>query len=119
MGRRSPMTTPAAPCKGEIWLVNLDPTMGDEMRKFRPAVVMSRDALGTLALRVVVPVTAWQDRFRDCEWLVRIDPDAANGLDKPSAADTFQVRSLSVRRLARRLRHLSDRDAQRVADGLK
>ena len=32
--------------RGEVWLVNLDPTIGDEIRKMRPAVVVSRDALG-------------------------------------------------------------------------
>jgi len=84
--------------KGEIWLVNLDPTMGDEIRKMRPAIVVSRDALGVLALRVVVPVTGWQDRFDGCDWLVRIDPDGSNKLDKPSTADTLQVRSVSTRR---------------------
>src|SRR5947208_2596762 len=119
MGRRSPMTTPAAPCKGEIWLVNLDPTMGDEMRKFRPAVVMSRDALGTLALRVVVPVTAWQDRFADCDWLVRLEPDASNGLEKVSAADTFQVRSISCRRFVRLLGRLSSSDQGLIVEGLR
>ena len=62
------------PAKGEVWLVNLEPTIGDEMRKTRPAVVMSADALGVLALRAVVPLTNWQDKFRDWEWLVRVDP---------------------------------------------
>ena len=59
--------------KGEIWLVHLDPTVGDEIRKMRPAIVVNRDALGVLALRVVVPVTAWQDRFQGCDWLVRLE----------------------------------------------
>jgi mRNA interferase MazF len=105
--------------KGEIWLVSLDPTVGDEIRKMRPAIVVSRDALGVLALRVVVPVTAWQDRFQACDWLVRLDPDASNNLDKPSAADTFQVRSVSTRRFVRCLGHLSDADMERISEGLK
>jgi len=54
------------PLAGEVWLVNLDPTIGDEIKKVRPVVVVSRDTIGVLALRVVVPVTAWQDRFRVC-----------------------------------------------------
>ena len=57
------------PSKGEVWLVNLDPTIGDEMRKTRPGVIMSADALGVLGLRAVVPLTNWQDKFRDWEWL--------------------------------------------------
>jgi mRNA interferase MazF len=105
--------------QGEVWLVNLDPTIADEIRKTRPAVIVSRDAIGVLALRVVVPITAWQDRFQDCDWLVRIDPDNNNGLDKPSAADTFQVRSISSRRFIRKLARLTDLDLVRVAEGLK
>jgi mRNA interferase MazF len=103
--------------KGEVWPVNLDPTIGDEIRKMRPAAVVSLDALGVLALRVVVPVTAWQDRFQGCDWLIRLDPDASNGLDKPSTADTFQVRSVSTRRFVRCLGHLSDADVERVSEG--
>ncbi|HPM81175.1 MAG TPA: type II toxin-antitoxin system PemK/MazF family toxin [Candidatus Anammoximicrobium sp.] len=105
--------------KGEIWLVNLDPTVGDEIRKMRPAIVVNRDALGVLALRVVVPVTAWQDRFQGCDWLVPLDPDASNKLDKPSTADTFQVRSVSTRRFVRCLGHLSEADMERVGEGLR
>ncbi len=104
--------------QGEIWLVNLDPAVGDEIRKTRPAIVVSRDALGVLALRVVVPVTGWQEQFQGCDWLVRIDADAANHLDKPSAADTFQVRSMSTRRFVRKLGRLGDADLKRVKDGL-
>jgi mRNA interferase MazF len=107
------------PLAGEVWLVNLDPTIGDEIKKVRPVVVVSRDAIGVLALRVVVPVTAWQDRFADCDWLVRLDPDESNGLEKPSAADTFQVRSVSCRRFVRLLGRLSATDQSRIAAGLR
>src|SRR5713101_2017393 len=98
------------PSAGELWLVNLDPTIGDEIKKVRPAVVVSRDAIGVLALRVVVPVTAWQPRFTDCDWLVRLEPDASNNLEKLSAAHTFQVGSVSCRRFVRLLGHLSPTD---------
>jgi hypothetical protein len=55
------------PSTGEVWLVNLDPTIGDEIKKVRPVVVVSRDAIGVLALRVVVPVSAWHD-LSCCCW---------------------------------------------------
>ena len=58
-----------SPFRGEIWLVNLDPTIGDEIRKVRPAVVVNHDGLGVLALRIVLPITAWQERFAACSWL--------------------------------------------------
>jgi len=94
------MTTPQ---RGEIWLVNLDPTIGAEIKKTRPAVVVSSDSIGKLPLRIIVPITEWQPHFTQSPWLVRLDAEPANGLSKTSAADSFQVRCVSVRRLARRL----------------
>lgn len=105
--------------RGEVWLVNLDPTVADEIRKIRPAVIASRDSVGVLALRVIVPITAWQVKFKDWDWLIRLDPNVSNGLDKPSAADTFQVRSVSTRRFVRQLGCLTDMDLERVSEGLK
>jgi len=39
------------PKRGEVWLVNLDPTVGAEIRKTRPAVVVSSDAVGILPVK--------------------------------------------------------------------
>jgi mRNA interferase MazF len=108
-----------AQSRGEIWLVNLDPTIGDEIRKTRPAIIVSREAIGVLALRIIVPITSWQPRFQGCDWLVRLDPDDVNGLDKPSAADTFQVRSIATRRFVRLVGRLTASDLERVSEGLK
>lgn len=107
------------PSRGEVWLVNLDPAVGDEIRKVRPAVVVGRDALGILSLRIVVPITGWQDRFADYEWLVRIPPGPGNGLDKVSAADTLQVRSISSRRFVRRLGRATGDEMARIAASLR
>lgn len=38
--------------RGEVWIVDLDPTQGDEMRKTRPCLVVSIDSLDTLRLKV-------------------------------------------------------------------
>ena len=85
--------------KGEIWLINLDPTIGAEIKKTRPAIIVNEDAIGILPLRVIVPLTDWKDRYTVAPWMVRVDPDDENGLSKPSAADAFQIRSVSVERL--------------------
>jgi len=89
--------------RGEIWLVNLDPTVGSEIRKTRPVVIISSDLVGILPLKVIVPFTDWKDRYTTASWMVRIDPDDNNGLSKPSAADGLQVRSVSQNRLIKRL----------------
>lgn len=51
------------PRRGEIWLVRFDPSVGAEIRKQRPAVVLSVDGIGRLPLRIVVPVTDWNPMF--------------------------------------------------------
>ena len=49
--------------RGEVWLINLDPTVGSEIKKTRPAIIVNDDAIGVLPLRVIVPITAWQERY--------------------------------------------------------
>lgn len=81
--------------RGEVWLINLDPTAGAEIKKTRPAVIVNDDAVGILPLKVIVPVTEWKERYAVAPWLVQLEPDAENSLDKLSAADAFQVRSVA------------------------
>ena len=89
--------------KGEVWLINLDPTIGAEIRKTRPAVIVSEDAIGVLPLRVIVPLTDWKEHYAVAPWMVAIMPDKKNGLAKPSSADAFQIRSLSQERFVQRI----------------
>jgi len=86
--------------RGEIWLINLDPTIGAEIQKSRPAVIVNVDEIGVLPLRIIVPITTWKDHFSKAPWLVQIKPSKQNGLDKTFAADAFQIRSLSVQRFS-------------------
>jgi mRNA interferase MazF len=96
-----------APLRGEVWVVNFDPTIGAEIRKTRPAVVVSSDGVGRLPLKLVAPLTEWREAFVGSAWLVRIDADSSNGLDKTSAADVLQVRGMDTRRFVSRLGSLS------------
>ena len=84
--------------RSEVWLLNLDPTIGAELRKTRPVIIVNDDAIGILPLKVVVPLTDWKDHYAVAPWMVRLDPDSQNGLTKPSAADAFQVRSVARER---------------------
>ncbi len=104
--------------RSEVWLINLDPTVGSEIQKTRPAVIVSDDAIGILPLRVIVPITAWQERYAAAPWMVRLEPEAENGLDKPSAADAFQVRSVSQSRFVRRLGNVSPQALQDITQVL-
>ena len=81
--------------QSEIWLIDLDPTIGAEIQKKRPAIIVNDNALGKLPLKIIVPITDWQERYNIAPWMVQLTPDVQNGLNKESAADCFQVRSLS------------------------
>src|SRR5262245_8490079 len=85
--------------RGEVWLLNLDPTVGAEIQKTRLVVIVHDNGVGILPLRVIVPLTDWKERYTVAPWMVRIAPDRRNGLVKLSAADTFQVRSITQERL--------------------
>ena len=104
--------------KGEIWLVRLDPTVGDEIGKTRPAVVVSDDEVGNLRLKVIVPITAWNDLFSPLQWMVQLEPTSENGLVKVSAADTFQVRSVSKQRFVRQLGVISYTIMEDISEAL-
>ncbi len=106
------------PQRGEVWLVNLDPVIGSELRKTRPAVIVSRNAIGALPVRIIVPLTSWQERFGGAAWLVPIEEEAGKGIKQKSAADTVQVRSVSEKRLIKRLGELPATDLQRIAAAL-
>ena len=104
--------------RGEIWLVRLDPTVGAEMQKTRPALVVNDDAIGVLPLSVVVPITRWQERYSGVPWLVRIEPSPANGLRASSVADTFQLRSAAHERFIRRLGAVSGPLMRQIEEAL-
>ena len=89
------MAKAPVPKRGDIWLVDFDPAVGAEVRKARPAVVMSVDAIGRLPLRIVVPVTDWKPAYAAYPWFVELQPTPTNRLAKHSGADAFQVKSVS------------------------
>ena len=94
--------------RSEIWLINLDPTIGAEIRKTRPAIIVNDDALGILPLKVVVPITDWKSRYAEADWMVKLEPNSMNKLIKTSTADCFQVRSLSQLRMVRKTGEVTD-----------
>src|SRR5208283_5378324 len=79
------------------------PAIEAEIKKIRPAVVVSDDSLGKLPLKIIVPITDWKERYEIAPWMVKIDPDSNNGLTKISSADCFQLRSLSDQRFVKKI----------------
>jgi len=100
--------------RGEIWLVNLDPTLGTEIRKTRPVVVVSSDAVGVLPIKLVAPLTEWKDHFAQNVWHVKVEPSSENGLSKDSAVDTLQLRGVDTQRFVQKRGVLSPSDLRLI-----
>ncbi len=104
---------------GEIWLINLDPTVGAEIQKTRPAIIVSHDAVGILPLKVIVPITDWKPQYNQVPWMVHLAPSEGNHLRKESACDTFQVRSVSQQRFVKCLGRIDEVTMRRIKNALK
>jgi len=100
--------------QGEVWLVNLDPTVGSEIKKTRPAIIINNNILGKLPLKIIVPLTDWKDRYAVAAWMVKVTPDRDNNLSKESSADCFQVRSVAEERLIKKLGHVRSDTMEKI-----
>ena len=114
------MTTATKPdprC-GEVWLVDFDPSVGQEQRKVRPAAVLNPRQVGRLDLRIVVPITSHKAGRDDIPWLVPLAKSSASGLTTDGHADTFQLKSLSLERFRRKLGELSGDELLEITTGI-
>ena len=90
--------------RGEIWWVNLDPTVGREIKKRRPCVVLSVNEVNQLrATPVVIPLSSSAD---DAPPVVVSVPSA--GVNSVAVVD--QVRAVDKRRFVTRAGVLADAD---------
>jgi mRNA interferase MazF len=112
------MAKAPAPNRSEVWLVDFDPAVGAEIRKLRPAVVVSLDTIGRLPLRMVVPITDWKASYAGYPWFVQVPASAGNGLLKDSGADCFQTKSISETRFARQLGAITATQMDEIASAI-
>ena len=104
--------------QGELWLVNLDPSIGAEMKKTRPALIINDNIIGKLPLKIIVPITQWKDHFNMAPWMVKLEPNQQNGLDKSSSIDCFQIRSVAQERLVSKIGEITYDEVNEVKKGI-
>ena len=100
------------PRRGEVWWVSFDPSVGGEIQKTRPAVVLSNDSANAALNRViVVPISSQVAKIYPGEALISL-----NGEQRKAMAD--QVMAISKQRLKNKLGFLSRTDVTAVETAL-
>jgi mRNA interferase MazF len=108
--------------RGDIWLVDLEPTQGSEANNRRPAVVVSNDRANATVARLgrgvvtVVPVTSNVSRIFPFQVLL---PAATTGLAVDSKAQAEQIRSVAAERLGRLIGRLPPTELAQLDDALR
>ena len=98
--------------------MRFDPAVGDEIRKLRPAVVISVPDVGILKVRLVVPLTDWKPHYNEYIWITAISRSLSNGLSKLSAADVFPCKSASFDRFEQRLGSITLSDLREIVSSV-
>lgn len=96
------------PSRGDVWWVSFDSSLGAEIRKTRPAVIISKDVANRELNRVqVIPLTSRIDRLYPSEAYVPLQ-----GQQRKAMAD--QIATISKQRLQNRLGRLEARDLRAI-----
>lgn len=107
------------PHRGEVYLVSFDPTVGHEMKKTRPALVIQNDMGNRHSPLTIVAAITSKLSLVPYPVEVVVPPSAANGLAVPSAIRLDQIRTIDKRRLIKRLGTVGPSTMLQVGDAIR
>jgi mRNA interferase MazF len=99
--------------RGDVWWVTFDPSIGGEIRKKRPAIIVSNNSANKYLNRVqVVPITSNTDRLFPSEAYITV-------AGKKGKAMADQLATVSKQRLSKRIGSVSDDEMNMVVEAIK
>lgn len=105
------------PKRGEIWWVNFEPSVGTEIKKIRPALIISNDISNKKNTKVsIVPMTS---RIKEFPLNVIVNADNKNNLGKVSAINVPDITTFDKTRFKSKIGVLSDEKLKEVEFKLK
>lgn len=110
-------TSKQQPCRGEVWQVNLNPTLGHEQGGIRPALIVSTDTFnhGPADLVIALPISS---KGKGIPFHVEVKPPEG-GLTSVSFIKCEEIRTLSTIRLMKRIGEVKESTLEMVEDRMK
>ena len=105
--------------QGEIWDINLGKNHEIDGGEKCSVIVINDDIIDILPVRVIVPLTKWQNEFDDAIWLIRVDPNNENNLGRTSAVDAFQMHTIPTTRFIKKIGTVSVQELQHIKNAVK
>jgi len=106
------------PKRGEIWLVEFDPSIGTEIQKTRPALVISNNISNENRTKVsLMPITS--NVKKEYIFTLFVEPDSGNCLDKKSSVIIADIMTFDKLRLKNKIGELSKEKLKEVDKKLK
>lgn len=106
------------PHRGEVWIADFDPTVGAEIKKTRPALILQNDTANEHSpITIVAAITSkFDEELYPTEVFI---PQGEGGLEQESVALLNQMRSVDRRRLIKRLGRLREETMREIENALK
>ncbi len=99
--------------RGEVWWVDFDPSIAGEIKKIRPALIISNNSSNTFSNRVqVIPLTSNKDECYPCEAVIKVN-------NQKSKAMADQIMTVSKQRLKSKIAMIANSDMKLVEQAVK